>query len=149
MARLLAERDVQNWMADRLREDQGRSYSVEREPHVVEEKEPDIRFRAKALDASVPMEIKVPESWTLKELDDALDAQLIGRYLRDRNSRYGILLLVHQRGRPKGWKASAGNFLTFKEVVDRLRARALSVAGEGPYSPQAKIAVIDVSSVGR
>jgi hypothetical protein len=49
------EVDVQNWMADRLRRDQGRSYSIEREPHVVEEKEPDIRFRAKASDANVPM----------------------------------------------------------------------------------------------
>ena len=72
VARLPNEVEVQNWMADRLRRDQGRSYSIEREPHVAEEKEPDIRFRAKASDASVPMEIKVVESWSLKQLEEAL-----------------------------------------------------------------------------
>ena len=48
---------------------QRRAYSLEREPHVVDEKEPDIRMRAPKTDASVPIEIKVAESWTLPELE--------------------------------------------------------------------------------
>ena len=146
VALLPHEVNVQNWMADRLRKHQGRSYSVEREPHVVEEKEPDIRFRAKASDASVPMEIKVARSWSLPELEDALKVQLIGQYLRDRQDRYGILLLVHQRTRPRGWKTAAG-WLTFEQVVDHLRGLARSIAAESPQAPQAEIATIDVSSV--
>ena len=59
-------------MANELRNRQGRAYSVEREPHVVDEKEPDIRLRAKASDASLPIEVKVPESWSLAELEEAL-----------------------------------------------------------------------------
>ena len=69
-----SEKEVQKWAADRLRLKQGRSFSVEREPHVVDEKEPDVRIRAKATDANVSMEIKVAESWSLTELDDALEA---------------------------------------------------------------------------
>jgi hypothetical protein len=53
------ETAVQNWVADRLHGKQGRSYSVERESHVVDEKEPDVRLRAKASAASVAVEIKV------------------------------------------------------------------------------------------
>jgi hypothetical protein len=49
---LADEQAVQNWIAERLRLKQGRSYSVEREPHVAEEKEPDVRLRAKATDAT-------------------------------------------------------------------------------------------------
>lgn len=147
VARLPQEVDVQNWMADRLRRDQGRSYSIEREPHVAEEKEPDIRFRAKASDANLPMEIKIPESWSLKELEDALKVQLIGQYLRDRHNRYGILLLVYQKRRQRGWKAATGDWLAFEQVVDHLRILARSIAAEGPNAPQAKIATIDVSSV--
>jgi hypothetical protein len=41
------EVDVQNRIADRFPLTQGHSYSVEREPHVVQETEPDIRIRAK------------------------------------------------------------------------------------------------------
>jgi hypothetical protein len=144
---LASEKEVQKWLADRLRLRQGRSFSVEREPHVVDEKEPDVRVRAKATDASVSMEIKVAESWSLKELDDALEAQLCGRYLRSDRARHGVLLLVHQKGRSRGWEDEAtGECLSFVEVVDRLRARALEICGEGYNSPQPEVAVLDVSA---
>jgi hypothetical protein len=135
-------------MADRLRRDEGRSYSIEREGHVVDKNEPDIRFQAKASDAKVPMEIKVAESWTLKELEGALTEQLIGRYLRDRLNRCGILLLVHQQSRRKGWQVGA-NWLDFNQVIDHLRTLARSIASRDPSAPQVEIAALDVSSVAR
>jgi hypothetical protein len=141
-----SEKEVQKWVADRLRLRQGRSFSVEREPHVVDEKEPDVRIRAKATDANVSMEIKVAESWSLAELDDALDAQLCGRYLRSDQARYGVLLLVHQKARPIGWEdKAAGRYLSFPQVVDRLRSRALAISGESHDSPQPEVAMLDVS----
>ena len=142
------ETAVQNWVADRLRLKQGRAYSVEREPHVVDEKEPDVRLRAKVTDASIAVEIKVPESWSLRELEAALTDQLCGRYLRARDERYGILLLVHQQPRPRGWQdPETGAFLTFGDVISRLQALAARIAGTGPDAPQPEIAVLDVSAV--
>jgi hypothetical protein len=133
-------------MGDHLRRTQGRSYSVEREPHVVDENEPDIRARA-ANDASVPIEIKVAESWTFEQLEAALVDQLCGRYLRAKEGRHGILLLVHQKMRPRGWASRKdGRSLDFAEVVEHLRLLAKSIAGEDAESPQPEIAVIDVSS---
>jgi hypothetical protein len=143
---LTSERAVQNWIGDHLRRSQGRSYSVEREPHVVDEKEPDIRARS-ANDASVPIEIKVAESWTFEELEAALVDQLCGRYLRARGGRHGVLLLVHQKARSRGWISSKdGRRLDLAEVVERLRVLAKSIAGADADSPQPEIAVIDVSS---
>jgi hypothetical protein len=140
------EVDVQNWVADRLRLTQGRSFSVEREPHVADEKEPDVRIRAKATDANVAMEIKVANSWTLKQLEKALEVQLCGRYLRAKNGRHGVLLLVQQKARPKGWKDSgSGVFLPFPEVVARLSARAAFLAGAHDDSPQPEVCALDVS----
>ena len=137
---------VQNWIAERLRLKQGRAYSVEREPHVAEEREPDVRLRAKETDASVAIEIKVPESWTVLQLEAALSDQLCGRYLRARDARHGILLLVHQKKKPKGWKdPDTGTFLSFDELVIRLRRLAWDIASKGPDSPQPEIAVVDVS----
>ena len=147
VSELRNETAVQNWVADRLRLKQGRAYSIEREPHVVAEKEPDVRFRAKASDASVAMEIKVAESWTLPELEAALTDQLCGRYLRAKDARHGILLLVHQRARSMGWKEpQTGAFLSFDQVVDHLKALAVRIAGTAPDAPQPEIGVLDVSS---
>lgn len=137
---------VQNWLADRLRHVQGTAYSIEREPHVAEEKEPDLRFRAKASDAGVATEIKVAESWTLSQLEDALVKQLCGQYLRARDGREGILLLVHQAPRTKGWELPDGTFLNFEAVVDRLRALATTIRNSSLSGPQPEISVIDVSS---
>jgi hypothetical protein len=150
VAALPNENAVQNWVADRLRLMQGRSYSVERESHVVNDKEPDVRLRAEASDACVAIEIKVPESkhWTLETLEAALTDQLCGQYLRAREARHGILLLVHQRSRPKGWRdRNIGQFLTFSEVVSRLRTLASQISGAEPDSPQPEIAVLDVSQL--
>ena len=140
------ETDVQNLVAERLRLKQGRSYSIEREPHVVGEKEPDVRARARATDTAVAVEIKVAETWSLKKLDDALEVQLCGRYLQAPDGRYGILLLVHKHGRPNGWlDKTTGNYLSFTQVVARLSARAAVIAGTNHDSPQPEVAVLDVS----
>ena len=136
---------VQNWLADRLRHVQGTAYSIEREPHVAEEKEPDLRFRGKASDASVATEIKVTESWTLLQLEKALVNQLCGQYLRAQGGREGILLLVHQAPRPKGWELPDGTFLCFEAVVQRLRTLATSIRNSSPSGPQPEVSVIDVS----
>jgi len=139
------EVDVQNWLASQLSLQQGRSFVVEREPHVAGEKEPDIRIRAKAANATVSIEIKLTKSWTLNKLEEALEDQLCGRYLRARDGRHGILLLIHQKGRI--WKNTTnGDRLSLKDVVARLSERAAAIAGMAHDAPQAEVAVIDVST---
>jgi hypothetical protein len=145
--RLPVEADVQIWVADVLRNRQGRAYSVEREPEVVAKKAPDIRLRARTSDASLPIEIKVVESWTIPQLEFALTKQLGGRYLRGSEANYGVLLLVHQKARPQGWKEASGRMLTFPEVVHHLRGIADQEASRSVGSPKAQVAVIDVSSI--
>jgi hypothetical protein len=143
------EAAVQNWMADRLRQAQGTAYSIEREVRVADEKEPDLRFRAKASDATVATEIKVAESWTIQQLEDALVNQLCGQYLRGQDGREGILLVVHQKPRPKGWELPDGTYLNFDAVVQRLRALAVRIRSESSAGPQPEICVVDVSGCAR
>jgi hypothetical protein len=146
LAQQETEKDVQKFIADRLRLTQGHLYSVEREVHVADEKEPDVRLRAKATDASVPIEIKVAESWTLPQLEDALITQLCGKYLRARDARNGILLLVHNRPKPKGWARRAGKMLAFPAVVARLQKLAIRIAGSEEDAPQPEMATLDMTS---
>jgi hypothetical protein len=144
---LRPEREVQKWVANELRNRRGRAYTLEREPHVVDEKEPDIRLQATATAAKLPIEIKVSESWTLKELEEALTGQLCGKYMRERGDTHGILLLVHQEARPKGWDDGTGKFLDFNELVGHLQRLADSIARSQPGAPQSAIATIDASGV--
>jgi hypothetical protein len=62
----------------------------------------DIRVRAKSGDVSVQTEIKVAESWSINQLESALRNQLCRQYLRAKDTRHGILLLVHQSPRHQG-----------------------------------------------
>jgi hypothetical protein len=144
---LRPESAVQESVADRLRLTQGRAYSVEREPEVVEGKTPDIRLRARNTDASLPIEIKVAESWSLPQLEEALNVQLGGRYLRAQDTHHGVLLLVHQKARPHGWRKSKGRMLTFPQVVKHLQKIADTTAALSPDAPQARIAVLDASDI--
>jgi len=141
------EVDVQRWMAGELQAKQGRSFTVEREPHVAGEKEPDIRLSSKGSDARLAIEIKVAESWSFAKLEEALTVQLMGRYLRERNSRWGILLIVHQKKRAEGWFPSPGQCLTFAETVARLRDLAATISMSDSIGPQMQVGIIDVSSI--
>jgi hypothetical protein len=145
LAGLQNERLVQKFVADRLRLTQGRSYSVEREVHVADEKEPDVRLRAKATDSSVPLEIKVAETWTFEELEAALKTQLCDKYLRARETRDGILLLVHQKPRARGWTTRSGKKLTFAEITAHLGRIAVKISGSAVCAPQPAIATLDVT----
>ncbi|MHA4868874.1 NACHT domain-containing protein [Duganella sp. PWIR1] len=150
LARLEHEVDVQRWVANALEARQGRSYTVVREPHVAAEKEPDIRLTAQGSGAYLPLEIKVAESWTVKELEEALTVQLQGRYLRDRDARWGILLLVHQNARSQGWlDTETGIFVSFRQVTARLQRMADAVAANDSAGPQMQVCTLDVSSVKR
>lgn len=140
------EKEVQKWMANHFRQTRGRSYTLEREPHVVEEKEPDIRVQS-TNGVAVPIEVKVAETWSLADLETALNVQLCGQYLRSKHARHGILLLVHQKPRPTGWQAADGHWMGFQEVVQHLRTIAAKIAGQDSDTPQPEVIAIDVSSV--
>ena len=141
------EMAVQKWVASELNFRKGRAYSIERESRVADEKAPDFRLRSKSSSASLPIEVKVAESWTLEELESALTDQLVGLYLRDKDNTHGVLLLVHQKFRPRGWIDKKKNVLTFEQVVAYLEQLATIIAGKAPSAPQAMIGVIDVSRV--
>lgn len=134
-------------MANELKHRKGRAYTLTRKSHVADEKEPDIRFQSNATDASMPIEIKVAESWTLPQLEHALAGQLAERYLREKDKRHGVLLLVHQKARSQGWDDGAGGYLTFAQVVDHLKAKAREMESAGVDASRVEIAVIDVSDI--
>src|SRR5271168_3314917 len=74
---------------------------------------------------------------------------LCGKYLRAREGRHGILLLVHQKPRQQGWQDSDGTVLGFDDVVNHLRNMAAAISGIAMDAPQPEVAVLDVCSFGK
>ena len=145
LASQLDERSVQNWFANEFRRDQRLSFSIEREPHVAKEKEPDLRLQARATTAKLPIEIKVAGSWSRVQLEDALTKQLMGRYLLEPDSRWGILLIVCRAKRRKGWRMPDGTYAQISGVVEHLRRIAQDIAGKDAEAAQMSVQLIDVS----
>lgn len=148
LKRLENENEVQRFVAGELRSRQGQAYSLEREPAVADEKEPDIRLRSRATDVSVPIEIKDTASgWSRNDLEGGLTEQLCGQYLRARDGQYGIYLIVHRHPRPVGWLDAAGQPMQFEALIAHLQALADSITSQSADAPKVRVCSIDVSDM--
>ena len=97
------ESEMQRTLARRLRENANGVYLVTREEEVADRKYPDIRLSAVQGNQKAVVEVKIADNnWTLKELEQALRDQLVGKYLRDVDCKAGCLLLTY-RGKKKYW----------------------------------------------
>jgi len=119
------EDGLQEWLARFLQDRSHGDYSVVREPMVAHGKKPDLRL-FKTPYGPVSIEVKWADNWSFSELSVALSDQLVGRYLRARQSRYGILLLVW-KGEKKTWQPQNCSPIGFREVVDKLHQEAVDI----------------------
>ncbi len=113
---------LQKYLANRLKIAARGQYSVHREEEVDLKNRTDIRmWHSKELVTTI--EVKCANKWTYHQLRDSLEGQLVGKYLRDPNSRHGVLLLGNMGGKDF-WIGSDGNKLAFEELTNRLNKEA-------------------------
>jgi hypothetical protein len=89
------EEKLQLWAASCLRTRARGLYSVIRENMVAERKEVDISATAPDV-GQVPIEIKPLGPYSFNALKDVIVDQLLGQYMRPKERRCGILLLVRR-----------------------------------------------------
>ncbi|CAE6767999.1 hypothetical protein R69619_03706 [Paraburkholderia nemoris] len=112
------EEQVQNWLAERLRERSKARYHVHREPEVAKKNEPDIVISSTSADTQVAIEVKnANKGWTVAKLESTLQGQLARDYLRTDNRRHGILVV--SRHQPRTWR-SAGRTWEFTHLMAHL-----------------------------
>jgi hypothetical protein len=145
---LADENAVQRWLATQLEARQLESYTVHRETHYAEEKEPDITLISRHSGVELPIEVKVVDELSVAELEAALRRQLCGQYLRHASTRHGVLLLVYQEARALGWDLTPGEpRVTFEAVLSHLQQLAKGIRETSATAPQPIVAAIDVSRV--
>ena len=127
----MEEKHLQIWLAARLDDTPRRRFiprfAVTREPQVDDEKRTDLEVSCAA--GKVCVEIKPLDStraYSANSLRDTLKEQLVGQYLKGRNSRHGVLVLF--RVDKKKWQIPDGpNNGGFEDLVNYLKAQATQI----------------------
>jgi hypothetical protein len=136
------EEPVQNLLARELEVRRRDQYSVLREPEVADKNEPDIRLVNSSCEGPVSIEVKIAERWSGPALEEALRDQLVGKYMRDNASRFGILV-VCSSGRPKAWVSSSGESLDFTGLIRHLTNCARHLAANDPRIEGLHVCALD------
>jgi hypothetical protein len=123
LKRVDQETELRTWFANRLRLAARGRYSVPPEEELADATRPDLRIHAPAVDAPVPIEPKMADKWSYAELVERLHNQLVGQYLRDVRSRFGVFLLVW-RGKKEWRDSGSSKQFSFGNLLERLEAQA-------------------------
>lgn len=137
------ENDLRSWLQRKLLVLANDRYSAPQEVEIDLKERPDILIEHPKINP-VSIEIKLAERWTLQELVERLENQLIGQYLRAYNSRCGFFFLGYiDKNRKQHWEdpITKAN-LTFVQVIERLEVKALEL-----LQKNAKVDRLEVVSI--
>lgn len=143
----ILEKHLQLWLASRLSDTPFRRFNprfhVHREPVVDQDNRTDIELTARP--GKICVEIKPLDrsrSYSATSLADTLRTQLVGQYLRGRNSRHGILVIV--RLDDKQWEIPGRTGVwPFSELVNFLEQECKKVLAETHDIDALQVVAID------
>lgn len=90
---------ISSHIARKLHDAARSQYQVVREDEVADAKKTDIRLLGTACPDRAVVEIKIGEKWTVRDLENALKKQLVGKYLRHASCTAGCLLVTIASGK--------------------------------------------------
>ncbi len=127
------EEKIQLWTASCLRARSRGLYSVIRENVVAEKKEVDISAMAPGA-GQVPIEIKPLGPYSFNALKVVIVDQLLGQYMRPKERRCGVLLLVRRErtrwsinGRPRTLDTLVSELQAFADIVGSKEGKTIVV----------------------
>jgi len=116
-------------LLDKLSERSLDWFKVVQEKEVDQRQRPDLCVERPGLN-SLPIEVKLADSWTIAELLERLENQLIGQYLRPAKVRHGIYVLGNT-GKKNSWEMpGTGERMNFSAVVNLVVKRAVQLQME-------------------
>lgn len=123
----MPEKHLQLWLAAKLQDTQNLRFSVHREEEVDDDKRTDIQCACAA--GKVCVEIKPLDKTrgysATSLVEDTLKRQIVGQYLKGRNTSRGILVLMQLDD--KRWEVPKKTAGSFKELVEHVQSEAKKV----------------------
>jgi hypothetical protein len=133
------ETDMRNTLALRLQRND--LYKIACESIVADEKRTDFSLYALSGNQKAVIELKLAHKWTVRQLEQALEAQLVGQYLRHDNCKAGCLLLTDNGTKSRWEQPGTPKMLTFVELITHLQVLATVLESKHPI----KLAVFGLS----
>lgn len=140
------EPQLRLWFGKRLREQSRGRHSVPQEEELADGKKPDLRVHLPVINGTIPIEVKIAENWTYSKLCERLENQLIGQYMRDANSRFGIFLLIRKGGGKSKWKPADSGALDFDRLIPALQNYAIELVKANPDIEEIKVIGVDLQA---
>lgn len=137
------ERPVQLALAQQLETVRGTLYSLEREPEQSDYNEPDISVLSPAVPVPLPIEVKVADSWSYRQLTEAVEDQLVGKYMKPRGATCGHLVITFHN-KKAFWKLG-GKKLAFSDLISSLQSYADRFVSRNPDISRITVTGIDLS----
>lgn len=131
---------LRRWLARKLQERARQRYTMPQEEEIDQEERPDLRAENPHT-TPVSVELKWADHWTLAQLVERLENQLVGQYLRAERSRFGIYVLATD-GRKGHWESADGN-LDFNQVIERVTRRAEELRTTRPGIGDLRVVAVD------
>ena len=141
------EPEMRRTLARRIKEKSNGAYLVTQEEEVADGNHTDIRLSTADGGPKAVIEVKIADQrWTLTELKQALQNQLVGKYLRHANCKAGCLLLTcHDK--EKYWlHPETRKRVKFPEIIEFLNEKAQALQSEKQHD--ARIAVFGLDLTG-
>ncbi|KVM80466.1 hypothetical protein BGV67_15605 [Burkholderia ubonensis] len=99
-------------------------FAVTQESTIDLNQRPDLRIEIPGLSA-VPVEVKLANlGWTVEQLLERLEVQLVGQYLRAEGVNYGIYAVGNTEPTRKWKRPSDNKLIRFPELISLLQVRA-------------------------
>ena len=140
------ESEMRHTLAMRLHDKANDAYKVAQEEEVANRKRTDIRLLAVGCNHKAVIEIKIADkNRSLRDLESALEKQLVGQYLQHNNCRSGCLLLTYA-GKRKGWRhPESRKPLSPRQAVEYLQVKARKIEAENQHQVHLDVYLLDLS----
>jgi hypothetical protein len=134
---------LRRWLARKLNERSRNRYTVPQEPEIDLQQRPDLHFLRPGL-PPIPVEVKLADlGWSVSDLIERLENQLVGQYLRDHETDYGIYV-IGTLGHQNHWlHPQDKRKLAFTEVIALLSVRASELVKANPRIGNLAVVGID------
>jgi hypothetical protein len=122
-----AESVLRQWLQRELRRRSRNRYVVPQEEEIDQQHRPDLRLHNPRT-APVGMEVKWAHKWSLAQLLERLENQLIDQYLRDHHAHYGVYIIGRIDPSQQHWiDPETHERVSFERLIEILQNRARSL----------------------
>ncbi|MGM0587767.1 MAG: NACHT domain-containing protein [Bacteroidota bacterium] len=136
------EAQVRKFLKRELEDRANEQYTVPQEEEIDQRDQPDLRVHRQGL-CPLPIEVKLADKQSYSGLYTGIKEQLLGKYLRSKDYRYGFYVVGYVG--KDSWRDSNSVRYSYSELKSKLKSVAKDLLETAPYVEALEVVFIDFS----